>query len=633
MASELSRRNAAMNVDIQETYNAPGWVVADLKLHPGSGRLLVVDDNALNREVLEQYLLRQGHSVTTAENGNQALAMLEANEFDLVLLDIVMPHMDGFQVLQQLKTDHKLHRIPVIMLSAAEDMDIVVRCIETGADDYLPKPVNQVLLQAKIGASLERNRFRDQEVSYIRRISSANTELEKRVEERVEELKGSNQKLRVEVAERKRLEAQLTATMAEMVLVDQVAKIITSTLEPDEVFERFALEVKRLVDFDRANINIIDQEVKTFQVKYLFGESVPGRGTGAIRSLDNTQTHWVVQRCESLNREDIAADPRFPADKDYARTGLRSSIAVPLISKGRAIGVLCLRSHKVGAYGQGEQAILERLTSQIGPAVENANLYQKILESEKALREHTEDLARSNTELEQFAYVASHDLQEPLRSIAGFARLLAQRYHGDLDEKADHYLTRITNATARLQQLIRDLLMYSRVGRDVNDSSMVNCDDLIQQELASLQAVVEESGVTVSWDPLPIVRADPTLLGQVLRNLVSNAIKFRSDQAPCIHISAAQEGQEWLFSVRDNGIGIEAESADRIFIIFHRLHTREDYPGTGIGLAVCKKAVERWSGRIWVQSQPGKGSTFYFTVPIACNEGQSVAGPTPSPVT
>jgi len=237
-------------------------------------------------------------------------------------------------------------------------------------------------------------------------------------------------------------------------------------------------------------------------------------------------------------------------------------------------------------------------------------------EAEARLRKEHEELTRSNAELEQFAYVASHDLQEPLRAVASCVQLLKKRYEGRLDARADEFILHAVEGTKRMQALINDLLAYSRVGTHQQPFEPVDCSEIVEEALANLTVAVQESGATVTRDPLPTVMADPTHLTQVFQNLIGNALKFRAeDRKPLIHLTAKNAAGQWTFAVRDNGIGIEPQYFERIFRVFQRLHTRERYPGTGIGLAICKKIVDRHGGRIWIESQPGQGSTFYFTLP------------------
>ena len=226
-----------------------------------------------------------------------------------------------------------------------------------------------------------------------------------------------------------------------------------------------------------------------------------------------------------------------------------------------------------------------------------------------------DELRRSNAELEQFAYVASHDLQEPLRAVAGMVQLLGQRYQGKLDERADEYIGHAVEASQRMQNLINDLLDYSRVGRFGKPIEPTAVESSLKTALANLQVSVQENQAQITHDPLPTILADPGQLTQVLQNLIGNALKFRGNSPPRIHIGAEKVERAWRIAVSDNGIGIEPQYFERIFLVFQRLHTRREYAGTGIGLSLCMKIIERHGGQIWVESQPGQGSTFYFTIP------------------
>ncbi|GEM_PF-1976146 len=234
----------------------------------------------------------------------------------------------------------------------------------------------------------------------------------------------------------------------------------------------------------------------------------------------------------------------------------------------------------------------------------------------ESLARQADELARYNAELERFAFVSAHDLQEPLRTMASFAQLLSIRYRGKLGADADQFIEMIIGGAARLRALLEDLLTYSRLARRQPGLEPTHTQRIFQRALARLEGQIKQARAVVTCDPLPIVQADPARLELVFQNLLGNAVKFRAGARPRIHVSAAKNGTEWVFSVRDNGIGIEAQHFTRIFLIFERLHNKQEYPGSGVGLAICKRIVEGHRGRIWVESEPGKGSTFYFTIPI-----------------
>jgi light-regulated signal transduction histidine kinase (bacteriophytochrome) len=247
-----------------------------------------------------------------------------------------------------------------------------------------------------------------------------------------------------------------------------------------------------------------------------------------------------------------------------------------------------------------------------------AELEARTLESEaQALK-----LERSNADLAQFASIASHDLQEPLRMVAAYTQLLAERYKGKLDAEADKFIGYASEGALRMQVLIQDLLAFSRVGRNAVAAG-VNCNEVMKEVTQTLSATLAESGAVVSYTELPEVWAERTQMSQVFQNLIGNAIKFRGADPPMVTVQAEKGDDHWIFSVSDNGIGIPPENAENIFVVFQRLHARTEYPGNGIGLAICKKVIERYGGRIWVESREGFGSTFKFILPVHVAEVQT----------
>jgi PAS domain S-box-containing protein len=234
--------------------------------------------------------------------------------------------------------------------------------------------------------------------------------------------------------------------------------------------------------------------------------------------------------------------------------------------------------------------------------------------AEEKLQQKSEELQRSNRELEEFAYVASHDLQEPLHLTAGYVQLLARRYKGELDQEADEFIGYALEGVNRMKNLIADLLAYSRIGTRGKAFAQVPMEETLNNAMAALEPVLTKTSAIVTNDVLPSVLGDDEQILMLLQNLIDNAIKFHGAERPRIHVGARQLDDRWLFFVRDNGIGIDPQYTERVFVIFQRLHNQEQYPGTGVGLAICRKIVERHGGRIWVDSEPGKGSTFYFTL-------------------
>jgi light-regulated signal transduction histidine kinase (bacteriophytochrome) len=297
------------------------------------------------------------------------------------------------------------------------------------------------------------------------------------------------------------------------------------------------------------------------------------------------------------------------------------SYAVPLTGESGAVtewvGTLTDIDDQKRQSERLEQMVRER-TAELEKA--NAALRDEVEErrrAEELVRATARELERSNGELEKFAYVASHDLQEPLRMVASYTQLLAKRYEGKLDAQADKYIHFAVDGAQRMQALINDLLALSRVGTQGKPFQPVDVAAVVRRALRWLGTSLEESGGEVDVGPLPTVTADASPLEQLFQNLLANALKFRRpDVPPRVSVTAAPDGPAWLFTVRDNGIGFDPQFAEQIFVVFQRLHTRAEYPGTGVGLAICKKIVERHGGRIWAESAPDTGATFHFTLPM-----------------
>jgi signal transduction histidine kinase len=323
----------------------------------------------------------------------------------------------------------------------------------------------------------------------------------------------------------------------------------------------------------------------------------------------------IAQQRRPHVSNELQRDP-WVSDRGWAaREGLVSFAGFPLVLGEQLLGVFAVFGTET--VSRETRDVLSAVSEIITQGVERRR-------AEESLRQNVTELARSNEELQQFAYVASHDLQEPLRMVASYTQLLARRYRGKLDADADEFIGYAVDGVNRMQRLIQDLLEYSRVGTRGRELSPCDASQALQRAVDNVRTALEETHGEVKLAPLPRVLADETQLAQLFQNLLSNALKFHGEAPPRVEVAVQPEGPDWWrFTVKDQGLGIDPQYFERIFIIFQRLHGREEYPGTGIGLAICKKIVERHGGRIGVESKPGRGSTFWFTLPAAPEAGST----------
>ena len=449
-------------------------------------------------------------------------------------------------------------------------------------------------------------------------LRSINTDLEQQVEERTAALVAANTDLQ-------------RRNILQILLLQLSNQFIN--LKADEVDQGIDQALQTIAEFtlsDHSCLFQLSADGATLSCTHSWDSHKTASEFPKNQNLPVDYFCWSFSQLERFEPIQVSCLAKLPPEAeqfkvDLEGSSIKSFLLIPVISFGKLFGILgfyTVQAEKV--WTEDEIALLliaadifvNALNRQHGEQLinqANAELAIRVQE----LNQANAELDRSNHELEHFAYIASHDLREPLRKIKSFTDLLVEDYRGQLDAQADKYLDYISDGSVRMQNLIKDLLTYSRLGRSELILEPTDLGKILEQVLSDLSVAIEENKAEIVADSLPTIQANPQQIAQLFQNLISNALKFRSDVPPQIRIEAQLQQSEWLISIRDNGIGIKPQYTERIFEIFQRLHAREKYSGTGIGLAVCRKIVERHGGRIWLESEPTQGSTFYFTVPAA----------------
>ena len=423
-----------------------------------------------------------------------------------------------------------------------------------------------------------------------------------------------------DITPKKQREKALHLRTQELEAQFNIAKILVRKGNFKEKVTGVLGELVRVAQGDLATLRVVDEKEQGLRLVAAVGEENQGVPPRPVIPYNEGIIGPTYLTGELAVINDYPSHPM--ARPHMVAAGLRSMMIIPVEVSGSILGILTINSMQLDHFTSDRVKQVSAVADEIGALLENARLQEEaylhaeeLKRTNEALDRHAQNLARSNADLEQFAYVASHDLQEPLPMISRYSGLLSQRYKDKLDTDAADFLGYITDGASRMQRLIQDLLAYSRAGSEDSDLVLVDCEEVLARVGSNLGLTIQESNAEVSHDPLPSVHGDFMQLCRLFQNLIGNAVKFRGDQPPQIHVGVESQGDHWLFSVRDNGIGISPHYKERIFTIFQRLHTKEEYPGTGIGLAICKKIVEKHGGNIYVESETGKGSTFYFTLP------------------
>jgi PAS domain S-box-containing protein len=559
-------------------------------------KILIVEDSPTQAVQLRFLLQEQGYQVIVAADGQQGLVAARQHQPQLIISDVLMPIMDGYAMCEALKLDQMLAHIPVMLLTTLSDSGKIIRGLMARADYYLTKPYDEKFLLTRVETILTRPvRSGEEDPAELFAI-----------------IDGQHHLI---TAERSQMLSLLMSVYEDA--IQQNRELEKTRKELQELNEQLEERVgQRTLELRATSEALRKSEEKYYQLY--------NNAPDIFFSVD-PETKLIIQCNQALianlgySKEEIIGCPVFDLFHPDCMAEARSAFET-FKKTGQIRNAEVQFKRKDGTKIVGDLNV-SAIRDEAGKIIYGNSIWRDITErkeAEERLRQITEGLQRSNTELEQIAYVAAHDLQEPLRMVSSYVQLLARRYQGQLDADADEFIGFAVDGANRLKTLINDLLAYSSVGTWGEALKPTACEAALEQALTNLQLALAESGAVVTHDPLPTVTADQVQLSHLFQNLIGNGLKFRSPSPPEIHVGVGRRTGEhhWLFSVRDNGIGLEPQYAERIFVIFQRLHDRDAYTGTGIGLAICKKIVERHGGRIWVESKPGVGSTFYFTIPI-----------------
>jgi signal transduction histidine kinase/FixJ family two-component response regulator len=546
--------------------------------NPPGPRLLVVDDNEDNRYTLTLQLEIEGYqNITVAEDGQGALDLLQKHEFDLLLLDVMMPKLDGYQVLESLKDQGRLHNLPVIMISALNEVASVVRCIELGAEDYLPKPFDPVLLRARIGASLEKKRLRDEAHARTR---------------------------------------ELSQSVKELSALGEVSQAINSTLDLETVLTSIVAKAVQLSGSEAGTIYTFDQSLQEFQLRATHGmdEAVIAAIRDRRIAAGKTAIGKAAAQRVPLQVPDVLKQATLVLDV-IVRAGYRSMLVVPLLRADQIVGALVVRRKVPGEFPKSTVELLRTFADQSVLAIQNARLFR---ETEEKSRE----LLKASQHKSQFLANMSHELRTPLNAIIGVSEML--REDAEAAKQDTEPLDRVLGAGRHLLALINDILDLSKIeaGRMELHLDSFALAPLIEDVAKTIEPMAAKNSNRVSFNcdaAIGTMYADQMRLRQALLNLLSNANKFTERGTITIDARQAQEnGREWVtLAVADTGIGMTPEQTSKLFQEFSQASsaTASKYGGTGLGLTISRRFCQMMGGDITVESEPGRGSTFTIRLP------------------
>jgi len=614
--------------------------------------ILIVDDSPHDRATCKRYLQRdpdRNYTLWEEDLSRKGLVAAQVVKPHCILLDYRFPDIDGLQFLSQLQVLLGEQMPAVVMLTGSDREGVAIEAMKRGAQDYLVKDkITQEGLWRAVTNAIEKVGLRHTLETQHRQLGESEARFRALINSVPAMVWAAAPDGTMNLVTDQWIEY---CGMTKEQLARDWPRLV---LHPDDYERCMTQWTQALTDGTPYEIEVRNRR-HDGEYRWFLTRAVPARDDrGRIIGWYGTTTdiHDRKQTEEALRQQaeiiDQTHDAVIAADLDgritswnkgaerlfgYTATEIVGRSVLFLLPEELQSQFPTLVMAPLREHGQHELEMRQRrksgqecdvhlslslrrdqqgsMTGIIGYAID-------ITERKRAEEMQTKLLAEVqhvNEELQQFAYVVSHDLNEPLRAITNFITLLAKRYQGKLDAEADEYISFVTDGAHRQQQMLTALLAYTRIGRPTTEATSVDCCTLLTHVLDDLRLAIAESQAAITYDPLPTIQGDATRLKQVLQNLISNAIKFRGPVPPQVHITARRTGTHWQFSVRDNGIGIDLAQAGRLFQVFQRLHPHNGYEGTGIGLAICKRIVEQYGGRIWVESELGKGTTFFFTLP------------------
>ncbi len=536
-------------------------------------RILVAEDSQLNRTMLARNLKQQGHTVTLAADGRQALELVQSQEFDMLLLDIMMPEMDGYQVLEYLQNHNTLRELPVVVISVVDEMDSIVKCIEMGAEDYLIKPFDPVLLQARVGVCLEKKRLRDQERAYFKQLQQHNSAL----------------------SELNRLGQQLSAM-----------------LDMQQITRHLPRATAEIIGAQGASVWLWDEQ----REGWLICRAVhhPGLTPSALLNLSlrpgEGVAGWVAHHGQSIVVPNTYQDQRFFAGIDE-QTGFQTTslLAVPLRVHYAVIGVLEIVNKLQGDFNSDDLTLVETLAVSAAIAIDNAVLFD-------ARRQLVNELKARNEELDAFAHTVAHDLKGAINNITGYADMVKDNYHRMSDEQRTLSLQMVSQSGYRMASVVDELLLLTSVRKmEVVEMQVLDMASIVGHARDRLAYMTDASQAEIILpDEWPVALGYGPWVEEIWVNYISNAIKY-GGKPPRVELGATlQEDGMTRFWVHDNGEGLVPEDQQRLFMPFERLHQLKG-EGQGLGLSIVRRITDKLGGQVGIESQPGQGSTFSFTLP------------------